>query len=37
MSRTKDIVRTTQLQAEAVILRNVWLCEGTDITSNSEV
>ena len=37
LSRTKEVSRTTQLQAEAGILVNVWLCEGEDITSTSEV
>ena len=34
---TKNIGRTTQLQTEAGILLNVWLCEGEDVNSNSEV
>ena len=37
LSRTEEIRRTTQLQAEAAILRNVWLCAGKDVTSNSEI
>ena len=33
----KEGRRTTQLQAEEGILRNGWLCEGKDVTSDSEV
>ena len=33
----KRVSRTTQLQAEAGILGNVWLCAGKDVTSDSEV
>ena len=37
LSRTKEIGRTTQLQAEAGILRNVWFGEDEDFTSDGEV
>ena len=37
LSRTKEVSHTTQLQAQAGILRNVWLFEGEVVTSNSEV
>ena len=37
LAAKKEVGRTTQLQAEAGILRNVWLCAGEDVASNSEV
>ena len=36
LSHTEYFSRTTQLQSEEVILRNVWLCAGKDVTNNSE-
>ena len=35
--RKKEVSRTNQLQDEAGILRNVWLCEGENVTSDSAV
>ena len=37
ISGTEEISCTTQIQAEAVIIRIECLCEGEDVTSNSKV
>ena len=37
LSRTEEISRTTQLQAESLILGNMWLCAGDDVTSDSDI
>ena len=34
LSHMKEVSHTTQLQAEAGILRNVWLCEGNNVSIN---
>ena len=36
LAAQKEVSHTNPLQAEAGILRNVWLCEGKDVTSDSE-
>ena len=36
LSRTEEVSRNTQIQYEAGIPRNVWLCAGKDFNTNSE-
>ena len=37
LAAQKEVSHTTQLQAEARILGNMWLYGGENVTSNSEV